>query len=167
MTPCLIGIAGSAGSGKTSLIERLAPMLKDRGFRIGVVKHAHDRLDLDRPGKDSWRYLKAGAEVAAVVGPRQLMVMITASGGNPFHEALSALPPGLDLVFVAACPKILVAGRDGKVRGGAARRRFRTGEIRRMAAWIEKEWMTRWETSYRPRRAIGRRPQQAASSAEG
>ncbi len=59
----ILSIVGHSKAGKTSLIERLVPILKDRGLRILVVKHALD-FEIDREGKDSWRIFNAGVDVA-------------------------------------------------------------------------------------------------------
>ena len=59
--PPVISIVGKSESGKTTLIERLIPELKRRGYRIGIVKHAHRGFDMDRKGKDSYRHRQAGA----------------------------------------------------------------------------------------------------------
>lgn len=67
--PWSIGIVGSSGSGKTTLIERLVPLLRDRGLGVGVLKHARAGVELDRPGKDSHRAREAGAaEVMLATG---------------------------------------------------------------------------------------------------
>lgn len=56
----VIGFAGYSGSGKTTLLENLIPLLKSKGFRIGLVKHSHHNIDPDKPGKDSYRLRHAG-----------------------------------------------------------------------------------------------------------
>lgn len=159
MSPCVIAVVGPSGSGKTLLIERLIPLLKKRGLKVGAVKHAHDRIDLDRPGKDSFRHLKAGAEGVAVVGPRQILHVEAAPGGDGLDRALKRLPEGLDLVFLegfhkAAYPQIAVADRAGKLRHGerlmaivsdkpsiSSVRRFRSKEISELAGFIEEKGM--------------------------
>ncbi|MBL7181010.1 MAG: molybdopterin-guanine dinucleotide biosynthesis protein B [Desulfobacterales bacterium] len=65
--PPIISIVGKSGSGKTTLIEKLIPELKSRGYRIGTVKHAFHKLDMDKKGKDSWRHKAAGADTVIVV----------------------------------------------------------------------------------------------------
>ena len=61
--PCpLLGFVAFSGTGKTTLLTRLIPLLKDRGIRIGMIKHAHHRFDIDTPGKDSYQLRKAGAQ---------------------------------------------------------------------------------------------------------
>lgn len=64
--PRLLGIAGFSGSGKTTLLTRLIPRLRAAGLRIGVLKHAHHRFDIDYPGKDSYELRRAGAECVMV-----------------------------------------------------------------------------------------------------
>jgi len=67
--PVAVGVAGSHDSGKTTLVERLLPMLRARGICVGTVKHTpHDVVD-DDPGKDSARHLAAGGDPAAFVRP--------------------------------------------------------------------------------------------------
>ena len=54
-----------SGTGKTTILEQLIPLLKQRGLRIAVLKHdAHD-FEIDREGKESWRFSHAGADSAA------------------------------------------------------------------------------------------------------
>ncbi|MCP3939884.1 MAG: molybdopterin-guanine dinucleotide biosynthesis protein B [Desulfobacteraceae bacterium] len=63
----IICITGKSNSGKTTLLEKLIFELNSRGYKIGSVKHTHDRFDFDKKGKDSWRHKKAGAAATLVV----------------------------------------------------------------------------------------------------
>ena len=65
-------VAAASNSGKTTLIEKIIPLLKARGLRVAVVKHAHAGFDMDRPGKDSWRFREAGADAVMIIGPEEL-----------------------------------------------------------------------------------------------
>jgi molybdopterin-guanine dinucleotide biosynthesis protein B len=56
----VIGLAGWSGAGRTTLLERLIPVLAGRGLRVSAVEHARDGFEVDRPGKDSWRQREAG-----------------------------------------------------------------------------------------------------------
>jgi molybdopterin-guanine dinucleotide biosynthesis adapter protein len=67
--PPIVSVVGKSNSGKTTLIEKLIPELKKRGYKIGIVKHAHQAFDMDREGKDSWRHQKAGADTVVVASP--------------------------------------------------------------------------------------------------
>ena len=56
-----IGFAGYSGAGKTTVLEQIIRVLRERGVRVSVVKHAHHDVDVDVPGKDSWRQAQSGA----------------------------------------------------------------------------------------------------------
>ena len=68
----LIGLCAYSGTGKTTLLTRLIPKLKQSGLRIGVVKHAHHNFDIDHPGKDSYEFRRAGAEQVAVASHKRI-----------------------------------------------------------------------------------------------
>ena len=59
--PPLLGFCAYSGTGKTTLLTKLIPVLGDSGLKIGLVKHAHHLFDIDQPGKDSYELRKAGA----------------------------------------------------------------------------------------------------------
>lgn len=67
--PLLTVSAPASGTGKTTFIERLIPLLREEGLRIGVVKGDCHGYEVDTEGKDSWRFRQAGAESVAVVSP--------------------------------------------------------------------------------------------------
>ena len=74
MTP-VFNFTAYSGTGKTTYVEKLIACLCGRGVRVGAVKHdAHD-FDLDRPGKDSWRFARAGAAVVALASDTKCAVM--------------------------------------------------------------------------------------------
>ena len=56
----VFGFAGWSGSGKTTVIEQIIPLLREHGLRVSLVKHAHHEFEIDQPGKDSWRHRQAG-----------------------------------------------------------------------------------------------------------
>jgi molybdopterin-guanine dinucleotide biosynthesis protein B len=59
--PRVYRFIGHSGSGKTTLLERVIAELVDRGLRVAVVKDTHHSVELDEPGKDSFRLRAAGA----------------------------------------------------------------------------------------------------------
>lgn len=66
----VISIVGRSKSGRTTLVEKLVRELKRRGYRVGTVKHhSHPGLELDRPGKDSWRHAQAGSDHVVIAAP--------------------------------------------------------------------------------------------------
>jgi glutamate dehydrogenase (NADP+)/cyclic pyranopterin phosphate synthase/molybdopterin-guanine dinucleotide biosynthesis protein A len=68
----VLGVCGWSGSGKTTLLEAVIPRLAARGLRVAVLKHDGHGPDLDRPGKDSDRLFRAGADIA-LIGPDEAL----------------------------------------------------------------------------------------------
>lgn len=68
-TPHLLGFAAPSGTGKTTLLEQLIPLLKAQGLKIGVIKASHHDFEIDYPGKDSHRLRTAGASPVLIVSP--------------------------------------------------------------------------------------------------
>jgi molybdopterin-guanine dinucleotide biosynthesis protein B len=98
----VVAFSGHSGSGKTTLMEQLLPLLKARGLRVSVVKHAHHPIDIDKPGKDSWRHRVAGAFELVAVSPQRLVLMreYERSHEMTVHQAIAELYPGVDWVLV-------------------------------------------------------------------
>ena len=98
----VICIAGYSNAGKTHLIERLIPVLKARGLRVSVVKHAHHRFDIDHPGKDSHRHRAAGAFEVLVASSHRLALMreFEHEAEPRVHALLAELDGGVDGVLV-------------------------------------------------------------------
>jgi molybdopterin-guanine dinucleotide biosynthesis protein B len=71
----ILAVIGKSNSGKTTLIERLVPRLRQRGLAVGTIKHASHGFDLDHEGKDSYRHKRSGAVATVVTGPEGLAVM--------------------------------------------------------------------------------------------
>lgn len=71
----LLGIAAWSGTGKTTLLKQLIPLLKIRGIRAGLIKHTHHDVDVDTPGKDSYELRKAGADQVMVANQNRWALM--------------------------------------------------------------------------------------------
>lgn len=72
----VLGFVAASGTGKTTLLTQLIPILKQNGLRIGLIKHSHHDFEIDQPGKDSFRLRKAGASPVMLVS-RHRRAMIT------------------------------------------------------------------------------------------
>lgn len=102
MNQRLFGIVGYKNNGKTTLVERLVAHFTRHGLAVSTVKHTHHALDLDQPGKDSYRHRAAGArEVLLTCGTRWALLH---EGGEeepepPLDSLLPRLGPA-DLILV-------------------------------------------------------------------
>jgi len=117
-----IGFVGQSGSGKTTLIERLIPLMTQRGLTVSALKHAHQGFDLDRPGKDSFRLRAAGAAQVMIAAPQRWALMTELRGqAAGFDQLLAELAP-CDLVLVegfrsdGSIPRIEVCGPSFALR---------------------------------------------------
>jgi molybdopterin-guanine dinucleotide biosynthesis protein B len=72
MPPTIVRIVGKSGSGKTTLIEHLLAEFKQKGCRVANIKHAAHDFELDKEGKDSWRYAEAGSEALILSSPQRV-----------------------------------------------------------------------------------------------
>lgn len=99
----MIGFAGWSGAGKTSLLTKLIPCLKARGFSVSTVKHAHHAFDIDTPGKDSYLHRTSGATEVLIASAARWALM---------HELREAPEPELSDLLRKMSPVdfILVEG---------------------------------------------------------
>ncbi len=77
----VLGFAAFSGTGKTSLLKQLIPLLKQQGLRVGVIKHAHHQVEFDRPGKDSYELRKAGADQVLLASAQRWALMVEQDAG--------------------------------------------------------------------------------------
>jgi molybdopterin-guanine dinucleotide biosynthesis protein A len=97
---CIIAVGGYSGSGKTTLIERAVTELRKEGLYVGVLKQtSHHRLDLDREGKDTDRFFRAGAEIVLACDAHQGFARYPQKNAD-LRDALSRFPSGLDLILI-------------------------------------------------------------------
>lgn len=93
------GVVGYRNAGKTGLMERLVAEITARGFTVSTVKHAHHRVDLDQPGKDSYRHRAAGAREVILASSNRWALM---------HELRDAPEPPLEMLLTKLTPVDLV-----------------------------------------------------------
>lgn len=94
-----IGFLGYSNTGKTTLIEKLVPLFAARGLRVAAIKHAHHGFDMDRPGKDSFRYREAGASQVLIATAQRWALLTETPRPASLDELLTQLAP-CDLVIV-------------------------------------------------------------------
>jgi molybdopterin-guanine dinucleotide biosynthesis protein B len=113
----VVGIVGNQGSGKTTLVERLIPELRARGLRVSTIKHTHHHsIELDTPGKDSYRHRMAGAGEVIVASDTGWARLAAATGPATLQELLAELRP-VDLVLVEGFKQLASLRRVEVFRG--------------------------------------------------
>lgn len=101
----IFGFIGYSNSGKTTLIEKLIAHYSAQGRRVSAVKNAHHGFDMDRPGKDSYRYREAGAAQVLIATGLRWALLTEAHRMNDGPASLDTL-----LHQLAPCDLVLVEG---------------------------------------------------------
>jgi len=94
------GVIGWKNAGKTSLMERLVADITRRGFSVSTVKHVHHDVDLDQPGKDTFRHRAAGAREVVLASAHRHAILTEHRGPEPELAAILARLAPVDLVLV-------------------------------------------------------------------
>ena len=111
----LLGFVAFSGTGKTTLLKQLIPLLKTQGMRLALIKHTHHQFDIDIPGKDSYELRQAGVEQVMVASRRRWALMVETPQQTEDPQLEYLLPhlnnDALDLVLIegfkhAPIPKI-------------------------------------------------------------
>jgi molybdopterin-guanine dinucleotide biosynthesis protein B len=99
----MLGFAAFSGTGKTTLLTHIIPILKQQGLRIGLIKHSHHNFQIDQPGKDSFRLREAGASPVMLVSThrRAIITEITPEQEPRLDDQLQLFDQSeLDLILV-------------------------------------------------------------------
>lgn len=93
----ILAVCGYKNSGKTTLIERMLPLLTGKGLKVSVIKHDGHRFSPDVPGTDTWKFLKAGATGNAVFDGEKYMAVHYVKTDE---RTLAELFPEADLILL-------------------------------------------------------------------
>lgn len=97
----VFGVVGWKNSGKTTMVVELVRHFTAKGIKVATIKHAHHNVDIDQPGKDSWRHRNAGASAVLLATAKRLMLVEEFRGApEPPLEDLFKRLPAADLVLV-------------------------------------------------------------------
>ena len=150
----ILAVGGSHDAGKTTLLEALVPMVAARGLAVAIVKSAGSRIEVDRPGKDSDRLFRAGADVF-VRGKAEGFVRTRPAGEDRTASDLAALARIYDLVFLECrspvpCATVWLLGEGesgppaeaGDVLAALPRGPERIETVRALLdRWLPEQWL--------------------------
>jgi molybdopterin-guanine dinucleotide biosynthesis protein B len=86
----VVSVVGKSDSGKTTIMEGLIRELTAGGYRVATVKHHVHEVDIDVPGKDSWRHARAGAVTTMISAPMQFAVVRVTERDRTLEELVEA-----------------------------------------------------------------------------
>ncbi len=110
--PPIISVVGHSNSGKTTLLEKIVPELRSRGYRVATIKHAQE-IHIDQPGTDSWRLIEAGSLVTVLATQDRVVLIKPISSPLKLDEVVHLLDEDYDIIIVEgfkgeSAPKIEV-----------------------------------------------------------
>jgi molybdopterin molybdotransferase len=113
----IVSIVGKSQSGKTVLMEQLIAEFKKRGYKVVALKHSRGGMEIDHPGKDSWRFAQAGSDAVCVSSPDKLAFIKKLDHDLNIEEIMPIVGPEFDLVLAegfrkSKIPKIEVHRKE-------------------------------------------------------
>ncbi|MGB6873125.1 MAG: gephyrin-like molybdotransferase Glp [Dehalococcoidia bacterium] len=113
----IVSIVGKSQSGKTVLMEQLIAEFKRKGYKVAALKHSRGRMEIDHPGKDSWRFAQAGSDAVCISSPDKLAFIKNLDHELNIEEIMTIVGSEFDLVLVegfrkSKTPKIEVHRKE-------------------------------------------------------
>lgn len=101
----IVGFVAYSGTGKTTLLLKIIPLLKEKGLHLGIIKHSHHAFEIDYPGKDSYRLRQAGADQMLIASRQRRAFIVEDHRENSEEVYLNQCLPflentPLDLILV-------------------------------------------------------------------
>lgn len=119
MNKFVISINGKSGSGKTTLLKKIIPILIKKGYKVGAIKHTHHDFEIDKQGKDSWAYRRAGAESVVITSNDRIAFVRELNNEVSVKEIINQLFNDVDIILMEGYkkedfPRIVVIGKNSK-----------------------------------------------------
>lgn len=95
----IISIVGRSNVGKTTFLEKMVRELKDRHYRVAVIKHDTHGFEIDHPGKDTWRMAQAGSDVVLISSPNKMAMIKKTSQELSLDQLRAQIMGGVDIIL--------------------------------------------------------------------
>jgi molybdopterin-guanine dinucleotide biosynthesis protein MobB len=112
----VVSFIGKKKSGKTTVLLGVIKELRDRGYKVAVIKHDTHGFEIDIPDTDSYRFRELGAEVVGISSPWNYVWQVRSAEEPPLGELIRQIREPVDLVITEGfklqdAPKIEVSRR--------------------------------------------------------
>lgn len=95
----VLSFSAKSGTGKTTYIEKIISLLKEKHLRLAVIKHDAHGFEIDKPGKDSYRFTHAGADHMILTSENQTAMVITHKDQNPDLNTILSRIENVDFII--------------------------------------------------------------------
>lgn len=91
-------VSTKSGMGKTTLVESLIKKFTQKGYRVGALKHDAHKFEVDKKGKDSYKFAKAGA-LEVVLASKEKIALIKSLNEEKRIDNIVKLFNDVDIIF--------------------------------------------------------------------
>ncbi|MFA5629251.1 MAG: molybdopterin-guanine dinucleotide biosynthesis protein B [Dehalococcoidales bacterium] len=95
----IISFVGRHNCGKTTVLEKVIPVLKEKGYKLAIIKHHKGDVEFDVPGKDTWRLAEAGSDVVVISTPQKTAIVRTPEKELTLDQIKEMVSDGMDIVI--------------------------------------------------------------------
>jgi len=122
--PFILGVIGKSDTGKTTLILKLIPELVKRGYKVGVAKNCPHGFEMDREGKDSWKFSEAGSQGVFLSSPERFALFREEREGiGKIPQIISLFFYGFDIVLMEGYSDLQEVEKIELLRKGISERK--------------------------------------------
>lgn len=99
MIPAFSVVGERSNVGKTTVICNIIAELKNRGYRVGTIKHDVHGFEIDKEGKDTWLHAQAGADTIAISSYNKMAIIENVQKEYTLDEMLEKIN-NVDIIIV-------------------------------------------------------------------
>lgn len=99
----VIAFVGKHNSGKTTLLSQVIKELNNRGIEVGIIKHAHHKVEIPNT-KDGEKLFNAGAAVVYTTSP-DVQILYTHTKPRALKEIIEKMAPTVDIIILEGYKK--------------------------------------------------------------
>ncbi|AFS78672.1 molybdopterin-guanine dinucleotide biosynthesis protein B [Gottschalkia acidurici 9a] len=85
----VISMVGYSNSGKTTILTKIISELKNRGYKVAVIKHHCGDFDIDHKGKDTYMHMEAGADTVMLSSPNKFALISNVEKEKSLDDLIS------------------------------------------------------------------------------